>query len=152
MPSRIIKNSAPITRLLNIQLDYSFLCNFGCACWLSLHKYNSRKIEFQSKMCVFIGYSSMHKGYKCLDKSYDRIYISCDVIFDESWFPFEVSIVSNSPSCTSKIGSFPQIELEVINDHMQHYDLSYLCPNVSNVVATPLAPIPAQQYKISDQV
>jgi hypothetical protein len=30
----------------------------------------------------------MHKGFKCLNPSTDRIYISRDIIFDESVFPF----------------------------------------------------------------
>jgi hypothetical protein len=30
----------------------------------------------------------MHKGYKCLDISTGRVYISRDVIFDEEIFPF----------------------------------------------------------------
>jgi hypothetical protein len=30
----------------------------------------------------------MHKGFKCLDISKGRIYISRDVLFDESVFPF----------------------------------------------------------------
>jgi hypothetical protein len=32
----------------------------------------------------------MHKGFKCLDVSKGRIYISRDVIFDESVFPFRL--------------------------------------------------------------
>jgi hypothetical protein len=32
----------------------------------------------------------MHKWYKCLDVSTGRVYISCDVIFDEENFPFEL--------------------------------------------------------------
>ena len=31
----------------------------------------------------------MHKGVKCLDVSTERVYISRDVVFDESVFPFE---------------------------------------------------------------
>jgi hypothetical protein len=38
-------------------------------------------------MC-FSGYSNLHKGYKCLDISTGRVYISHDVIFDEAIFPF----------------------------------------------------------------
>jgi hypothetical protein len=30
----------------------------------------------------------MHKGFKCLDVATGRVYISRDVIFDESVFPF----------------------------------------------------------------
>ena len=44
--------------------------------------------SFRSKRCVFLGYSPLHKGVKCLDVSTGRIYISCDVVFDENVFPF----------------------------------------------------------------
>jgi hypothetical protein len=30
----------------------------------------------------------MHKGFKCLDVSTGRVYISRDVVFDENTFPF----------------------------------------------------------------
>jgi hypothetical protein len=32
--------------------------------------------------------SNIHKGFKCLDLSTGRIYISCDVIFDENMLAF----------------------------------------------------------------
>jgi hypothetical protein len=37
---------------------------------------------------MFIGYSPLHKGVKCLDVSTGCIYISRDVVFDENVFPF----------------------------------------------------------------
>jgi hypothetical protein len=30
----------------------------------------------------------MHKGFKYLDVASGRVYISCDVVFDETVFPF----------------------------------------------------------------
>jgi hypothetical protein len=40
------------------------------------------------KKCVFLGYSSLYKGYKCLHVPSNRVYISRDVIFYENVFPF----------------------------------------------------------------
>lgn len=134
MPTRLLNNVSPITRLLNISPYYTFLRTFGCACWPCLRKYNNCKLEFRSKMCVFIGYSSMHKGYKCLDKSTGRIYISQDVVFDESCFPFASSSLPPSSIDISQFISFPQSEPEICNDHMSNYDLSLLF-NTSNLAA-----------------
>jgi hypothetical protein len=67
---------------------YSFLRTFGCAYWPNLRPYNNHKLAFQSKQYTFLGYSVHHKGYKCHDVSTGRVYISRDVVFDESVFPF----------------------------------------------------------------
>ena len=68
--------------------DYASLRTFGCACWPNLRPYNARKLEFRSKQCVFLGYSNHHKGFKCLEPSTGRVYVSRDVVFDENVFPF----------------------------------------------------------------
>jgi histone deacetylase 1/2 len=81
MPSRTIQNDTPIHKLLKTQPNYSMLKVFGCACWPNLRAYNDRKLNFRTKQCVFLGYSSSHKGYKCLDRSTGRIYLSRDVVF-----------------------------------------------------------------------
>jgi histone deacetylase 1/2 len=94
----------PLERLLGEVPDYTFFKVFGCACWPHLRPYNKRKLEFRSKKCVFLGYSSLHKGYKCLHVPTNRMYISRDVIFDENVFPF-----SNMPlhSTQSTLSSSP---------------------------------------------
>jgi hypothetical protein len=83
-PSRVIKYQTPIQKLFGATPDYSTLCVFGCGCWPNLRIYNARKFAFRSTRCVFVGYSNLHKGYKCLDVANGRIYISRDVIFDET--------------------------------------------------------------------
>jgi histone deacetylase 1/2 len=88
LPTRVIDNATPMERLFNAKPDYTMLKSFGCACWPHLRPMNNKKLAFRSKECVFVGYSSHHKGYKCLDTSMGRIYISRDVVFDESVFPF----------------------------------------------------------------
>jgi histone deacetylase 1/2 len=88
LPSKVIDDDTPLERLLHKSPDYASLRIFGCACWPNLRPYNTRKLAFRSKQCVFIGYSNMHKGVKCLDVTSGRVYISRDVVFDETVFPF----------------------------------------------------------------
>ena len=88
LPSKVIDNQTPFERLLQQKPDYLSLRTFGCACWPNLRPYNRHKLELRSKQCAFLGYSNLHKGYKCLDIQSGRVYISRDVIFDEENFPF----------------------------------------------------------------
>jgi histone deacetylase 1/2 len=81
LPSKVIDNETPMERLLHKTPDYASLRTFGCACWPNLRPYNTRKLAFRSKQCVFIGYSPLHKGVKCLEINSGRVYISRDVVF-----------------------------------------------------------------------
>jgi histone deacetylase 1/2 len=89
LPSKVINYRTPSELLFGCKPDYMSLRVFGCACWPNLRPFNSHKLAFRSKRCVFLGYSPLHKGYKCLDISIGRIYISQDVVFDENIFPFD---------------------------------------------------------------
>ncbi|CAM8986787.1 unnamed protein product [Rhodiola kirilowii] len=75
-------------------------------------------------MCVFLGYSSFHKGYKCLDRRTGRIYISRNVVFDEHIFPYATpNIVPNLSTLTSPV-SFPGDEPATQGVPMRNYNLS----------------------------
>jgi hypothetical protein len=87
-PTKILDHDTPLHRLLGATPDYSNLRVFGCACWPNLRPYNTHKLQFRSLRCAFLGYTNLHKGYKCLDISTGRVYIFRDVIFDETIFPF----------------------------------------------------------------
>jgi hypothetical protein len=88
LPSWVINFISPFQKLFGSAPDYSWLKVFNCACWPHLQPYNTRKLEFHSKRCVFLGYSSSHKGYKCIDVTIGWVYVSWDVVFDENIFPF----------------------------------------------------------------
>jgi hypothetical protein len=87
-PTKLLQFSTPLERLFNKTPDYTSLRVFGCACWPHMRPYNTHKLQFRSKQCTFLGYSTLHKGFKCLDPSTGRVYISRDVVFDETIFPF----------------------------------------------------------------
>jgi hypothetical protein len=104
MPSYTLHNSTPYTKLFRAEPSYSDLRVFGCACYPLLRPYNKHKLEFRSKQCIFLGYSSNHKGYRCLDPSTSRIYLSRNVVFDENLFPAQSKVTTTLPPCT---GSLP---------------------------------------------
>lgn len=86
---------SPIEKWFHIKPDYSFIKVFGCLCFPFTRPFNNHKLEFQSVECIFLGYSSSHKGYMCMDSS-GKIYISRDVRFDETIFPFHKLFVPHS--------------------------------------------------------
>lgn len=101
MPSKVIHMQTPLERLLGEVPDYTFFKVFGCACWPNLRPYNNHKLQYRSKKCVFLGYSPLHKGYKCLHVPSNRVYISRDVVFDENVFPFSHAPSPDSPPSSS---------------------------------------------------
>jgi hypothetical protein len=92
----------PLEHLLGETPDYTFCKVFGCACWPRIRPYNNRKLQFCSKQCVFLGYSSQHKGYKCIHIPTNRTYISRDAVFDEFIFPYsQIPSDSTLPSTST---------------------------------------------------
>jgi hypothetical protein len=120
LPTKAISAPSPHFALFGATPSYAHLRVFGCACYPNLSAIAPNKLASRSSRCVFLGYSSEHKGYRCLDLSSNRIIISRHVIFDESSFPFA------SP------GSPPPDDLDIL------FELS---PTVSPIVAPPSSPV-----------
>jgi histone deacetylase 1/2 len=104
----------PFFRLFGKDPEYTDLRVFGSACWPNLRPFNTRKLEFRSKPCVFLGFSNLHKGYKCLDPKDGRVYISRDVIFDEHIFPFA--------SLHPNVGTRLRAEILLLPNHLYPVD------------------------------
>ncbi|KAG8076572.1 hypothetical protein GUJ93_ZPchr0006g42586 [Zizania palustris] len=60
---------------------------FGCTCFVRDHRPLVGKLDPRAVKCIFIGYSSGQKGYKCWSPSERRTFVSMDVTFRES-IPF----------------------------------------------------------------
>jgi hypothetical protein len=107
LPSHVIDFSSLFENLFGTKLDYSWLKVFDCACWPHLGPYNTKKLEFCLKRCVFLGYSSCHKGYKCHDVATGQVYISRDVVFDGNDFPFSQLHSNTGAQLHAKIPLLP---------------------------------------------
>jgi len=147
-PSKLLQFVTPLEHLYEQKPDYSFLKVFGCACWPNLRPYNQRKLAFRSKQCVFLGYSPHHKGYKCLDVASGRVYISRDVIFEETNFPFSKLHSNAGARLRSEISLLPSylsnsFGTEHLDDRMFDYPSS--TDVAGEVAGANDAEIPSQQ-------
>ena len=57
---------------------------FGCTCFVRDHRPSVNKLDPRAVKCIFIGYSSGQRGYKCWSPSERRTFVSMDVTFHES--------------------------------------------------------------------
>jgi hypothetical protein len=71
--------------------SYEHLRVFGCVCYPNTAATVPHKLAPRSTRCVFLGYSSDHKGYRCLDLSTNCLIVSQHMIFDEDNFPLTAS-------------------------------------------------------------
>jgi hypothetical protein len=91
LPTKNITASCPYIALYNTLSTYEHLRVFRCAYYPNMSATAPHKLASCPTWCAFIGYSTDHKGYRCLDLSTNRIVIFRHVVFDEGCFPFVTS-------------------------------------------------------------
>jgi hypothetical protein len=106
LPSLSRGSVSPWESLFGHSPNFSIFKSFGCACFPLLRPYSKHKFSLRSKECIFLGYASNSKGYLCLDPITSRTYISRNVIFNESHYPFSSSNVSPPPSSSSNTNNW----------------------------------------------
>lgn len=87
-PSKLLNYKTPFELLFHKPSDYSFLKCFGCLCFACTLPHQRGKLDPRVTACVFLGYPFGKKGYKLFDLSSKHIFVSVDVIFHESIYPF----------------------------------------------------------------
>jgi hypothetical protein len=97
LPSTACPAPTPHQALFGTPPRYDHLCVFGCACYPNTAATAPHKLAPRSTLCVFLGYSPDHKGYRCFDLSSRRVLISRHVVFDESVFPYSTTPPSSDP-------------------------------------------------------
>ncbi|XP_021834666.1 uncharacterized protein LOC110774437 [Prunus avium] len=63
---------------------------FGCVAYVHVYSHQRSKLDPCALRCVFIGYSSTHKGYKCYHPPTQKVHVTLDVTFHEE-VPYYVS-------------------------------------------------------------
>ena len=81
LPSSFLNMETPFSKLFAKNPNYNGLKVFGCKCFPYLRHHDQHKFAKKTFPCVFLGYSPIHKGYRCLDPTTNRVYLSRHVVF-----------------------------------------------------------------------
>ena len=88
MPSKVLNFKTPLQVLSqHVTLPSLLLIQprvFGCVAFVHLHKNQRTKLEPCAVRCIFLGYGTNKKGYRCYDPTKKRVYVTMDVTFVES--------------------------------------------------------------------
>ncbi|KAG8488749.1 hypothetical protein CXB51_016615 [Gossypium anomalum] len=114
LPSYPLDHASPYEKLFQVPPTYSFLRVFGYMCFPNLRPYNTHKLQFRLTPCTFLGYSPLHKGYRCQDGS-GRVYVSHHVTFNETVFPFKTITSKSVPQPSLSQTSFRLLVLSSIS-------------------------------------
>ncbi|XP_028086199.1 uncharacterized protein LOC114287116 [Camellia sinensis] len=104
MPSRVLQFQTPCQLLLKSFPTTRLISTippkiFGCSVFVHIHHQYRSKLDPRSLKCIFIGYSSHQKGYKCYSPVTKKFYNSMDVTFFEtqSYYP-KIDIQGETPT------------------------------------------------------
>ncbi|RVW91359.1 Retrovirus-related Pol polyprotein from transposon RE1 [Vitis vinifera] len=141
LPSPSLAGKTPYELLFGKQPDYSMLRTFGCLCFPYLRDYSPNKLSPKSTPCVFLGYNTLHKGFRCLDRKTHRVYVSRHVQFYEHTFPYNGDSVQNLPSNIDYIHFSESQECVSSSSNVSTSD-SLPSPSFSNSLCLPCNDIP----------
>ena len=90
-PSRVLKFNTPLNCLKQLYPDNRLIPSlplrvFGCTVFVHIPTQFRSKLDAKAEKCVFIGYVSGQRGYKCFNPVTRKTHISVDVFYENQPF------------------------------------------------------------------
>ncbi|KAG6523912.1 hypothetical protein ZIOFF_013800 [Zingiber officinale] len=83
-PTTAIPNKTPFEAWSGRRPSVNHLKVFGSICYSQIPKQKRSKLDESSERCIFVGYSTMSKGYRLFNLQLGQVIISRDVQVDEN--------------------------------------------------------------------
>jgi hypothetical protein len=103
LPTPILNGVSPFEIMYGKSPIYELFCIFGCLCFPYWRDYTKHKFEPRSLPCIFLGYNSSYKGFRCWDPKSHWVFITRHTRFDETVFPSSSSHMQPSPALSDYI-------------------------------------------------
>lgn len=87
-PSSLLNGKSPYESLYGKPLTYDIIKTFGCLCYAHSSPRDKDKFKARSRKCIFVGYPFGKKGWRLYNLDTEEFFVSRDVEFSESSFPF----------------------------------------------------------------
>ena len=134
--SPLLQNITPNKKLLGHSPSYGHLRIFGCLCFVSTLSRDRTRFDARAKPCMFLGYPFGTKGYMVYDLATKTCFISRDVVFKETIFPFKHWLSHSKPvsisSCPSMFPTQP-----VILDSNLSFPTAEFTPSLTSDLVVP---------------
>jgi transposase InsO family protein len=139
MPSRVLKYETPVEVLQNYFPMSRIIADlplkvFGCLCYVYIPNNFRSKLDPKAEKCVFLGYASNKKGYKCFNPVTKNFFESMDVHFVENQPFFDKNSLQGENHCTNKEDNFWET-LPALDDIVttNHPDAKIMEPRMLNL-------------------
>ncbi|KAM1175182.1 hypothetical protein ACFX19_028211 [Malus domestica] len=129
LPSRVLGFKSPMEIVKNKKVDLSHLKVFGCICFVHVQPLHRDKLDPKATKCIFLGYSSTQKGYKCYNPQLKKLIVSKDVQFHETNSYYSKSL-DNTSQGEIILDMFPLPRTEMLkNVGYQPHTMDLVAPN-----------------------
>ena len=146
LPSSVLHDQIPHSVLLPNQPLFGLPPHvFSCVCFVHILTLGQDKLSAKATKCVFLGYSRLHKGYRCYSPDINCYFISADVTFFEDSFFFSsvarplMSDVLSIPFVLPSL-DFPSPLTNVVNRPLQVYTRPFRPPTRPLIELSSMSP------------
>jgi len=102
-PSSVLNNVTLYERIHKKPPQFNHLLVFGSLCYAHNQRRHGDKFESRSRKCIFVGYPLGQKGWRLYDVETQEFFVSRDVVFSESEFPFSQGTLMEAQVIEKKV-------------------------------------------------